>query len=606
MTCVAVFFRLGEFMNKQKQKKEDLLAFAGNYRMLNILGCVLAAISAVLGVVPFIYIWLAVQNVFTVMTTGGELELVSLGIKAVVFALVSMLVYAIGLFCTHISAFRTAKNLRSSALHHLLTLPLGFFTANNSGKIRREIDDCSAQTESYLAHQLPSLTAAMVSPIVAVILLFVFDWRLGLISLIPFLIGMVFMRSMMGKKTMEAMGHYQNALGEMNGTAVEYIRGMSVVKAFGQSVFSFKKFHNSIEAYKEWAVKYTVGQRLPMVGYTVAINANFLLLVPAGILLIGSAVNPEVFILDFIFYVIFTPFLVSGFNKILWSSDQTMLAQDAMRRIRVILDEKPLVEIANPIAPNGNDIRFENVTFTYPNAEVPAVEDVNLEVSEGQTIALVGHSGGGKSTVAMLIARFWDAEQGKIEIGGVDVKNISSKELQNRVSFVFQDNRLFKTTLLDNIKGGKIDATDSQVQSAIKAAQCSDIIAKLPEGLNTVVGTKGVYFSGGEMQRIALARAILKDAPIVVLDEATAFADSENERLIQKALESLLKGKTVVMIAHRLTTVQNADKIFVMQNGKVVEQGNHNDLLKENGIYTKMWQGYQTATEWKIGKEVLA
>lgn len=585
-----------------KQKRNDPLEYAGKARKYSTAGCVLAVCSALLGVAPYLFIWLAVRDAFYYFTRGTAANLWQWGALAVAFALGSMLLYFIGLMLCHLAAFRTAKNLRSAALHHLMELPLSYFSTHPSGTLRREIDECAAGTESYLAHQLPDLTAAKITPVAALLLLFVFDWRLGLLSLLPTVIALLFMIPMMGKKAMEQMQNYQTALGEMNGHAVEYVRGIPVVKTFQQSVFSFRRFHASIENYKKWAVDYTKSQRVPMCGYTVSINGTFALLIPVGILLLASAAAPEVFLLDFIFYILFTPFVATAFNKILWSSDQEMRAQDALRRIKAIINEPVLEDTQTPKHPADYSICAKDVTFTYPGAAAPALESVTFSVKQGQTIALVGPSGCGKSTMASLLARFFDVSEGAIKIGGVDVRQIPIAELTDRIAFVFQKNNLFHASLLDNIRAAKPDATDAEIQRAIDAAMCRDIVEKLPEGLDTMLGTKGVYLSVGEQQRIALARAILKDAPIIILDEATAFADPENEMKIQKAFEILMRGKTVVMIAHRLTTVQNADCIYVLQGGRLAEQGTHSELLLQNGLYEQMWRDYQQSVIWQVGK----
>lgn len=590
-------------MNTNKKKRIDPLEYAGTYRKFSTLGCVLAAISALIGIAPFLFIWMAVRDAFYYFTEGTAAIIWKWGILAVTFALASMVIYFIGLMLSHAAAFRTAKNLRSAALHHLTRLPLGYFSIHPSGTLRRDIDECAAQTEGYLAHQLPDLTAAKITPMAAIVLLFVFDWRLGLISLVPTVIALLFMIPMMGKKSMEQMQKYQTALGEMNGHAVEYVRGIPVVKTFQQSVFSFHRFHDSIENYKKWAVDYTKSQRMPMCGYTVSINGTFALLIPAGILLIAGAAAPEKFLLDFIFYVLFTPFVAAAFNKILWSSDQEMRAQDALRRIKTILAEPVLEESKTPREPEGYALSVENVSFTYPGSDSLALSKLSFSVKEGETVALVGPSGGGKSTAALLLARFFDVGEGAIRIGGVNIRQIGAKELTESVSFVFQNNHLFHASLRDNICAARPEASENEVQQAVDAAMCRDIVEKLPDGLDTILGTKGIYLSGGEQQRIALARAILKDAPVIIMDEATAFSDPENEIQIQKAFETLMRGKTVVMIAHRLSTVKNADNIIVLKDGMLAEQGKHDELLLKNGLYAEMWRDYQQSVSWKIGGE---
>lgn len=444
------------------------------------------------------------------------------------------------------------------------------------------------------------LAGAIVRTIAMIVLLFTFDWRLGLLSLVPMILGFFSMRKMMGKEIEESMRQYENALEEMNNEAVEYIRGIPVVKTFNQTVFSFENFHKSIMKYKNWAVNFTITMRPPMCKFTVAINSIFALLIPAGILLIGTAVNPQKFLSDFIFYIIFTPIITIVMNKIMFSSEDLMMARDGARRINAILQEKPLEECEFPNIVRKSDIKFNHVTFTYPGSDRKALDDISLEIKQGSTVALVGPSGGGKTTIASLIPRFFDVDSGEITIGGINVKNISNEDLMNHVSFVFQNTNLFKTSLYENIKFSKQDATKEEVIKAAKAAQCEEIFDKMPDGINTVVGSSGVYLSGGEAQRIALARAILKDAPIVLLDEATAFADPENEHKIQKAFEVLTKNKTVLMIAHRLSTVKNADKIIVIEDGQIKESGTHEELLSQNNLYAKMWEDYKKSISWKV------
>lgn len=592
-------------MNDNKVKISEILAFGGKFRVLTFLGCILSGISALLSLMPFVYIWFIVRDIFAVFPNVSQAtNLVHYGWMTVFFALGSIVVYFGALMCTHISAFRIARNMRSRALHHIVKLPLGYLSSQGSGKLRRIIDESSGQTETFLAHQLPDLTGAYVTPVAMIVLLFAFDWRLGLISLLPILIGFCFMTKMAGPSIRAKMAEYQNSLENMNNEAVEYIRGIPVVKTFQQSVFSFKNFHDAIMRYKKWVVEYTLSFRVPMTCFTVCINAIFAFLIPAGILLIASAVNYQKFLLDFIFYILFTPYCTVMMTRILFSSENSMLARDALGRINTILNESPLEEPSNPIPPKDASITFDEVQFTYNGASQPAINNVSFHVTQGSTYALVGPSGGGKTTVASLIPRFWDVNSGSVLVGGVDVRNIATEVLMNYVSFVFQDTHLFKTSLLENIRSAKPNASREEIMKAAKAAQCEDIIAKMPNGIDTVVGTKGVYLSGGEAQRIALARAILKNAPIILLDEATAFADPENEHQIQLAFKELTKGKTVLMIAHRLSTIRNADCIIVIKDGVIAEQGSHDKLIAMKGLYSKMWTDYKSSTNWKVGKEV--
>lgn len=581
-----------------------LMTFAGNYKYLTGLGCIFSGISAVVALIPYLYIWMVIKElILTFPNVENAQSIVHYGWMAVISSLVSMLIYFMGLMCTHLSAFRTARNMKTAALHHMTKLPVGYFKRMGSGRIRRIIDDGAGQTETYLAHQLPDLAGAIVTPIAVLLLLLVFDWRFSLISLIPMAIGVTFLSRMMGPGMKEAMNQYQNALEDMNNEAVEYIRGIPVVKTFQQSVFSFKSFHESILRYKNWAEKYALSLRIPMCSYTVSINSIFIFLIPAAILMIGDMAVGEDYVLillDLIFYVLFTPICANMMDKIMYSSENTMTAKDAINRILNIMEEKPFTEPEKPQQPSGDTIEFHDVTFSYKEGAVPALNHVSFTIKSGQTVALVGPSGGGKTTAASLIPRFYDVDSGNITIGGADVRNMRTEELMNRVSFVFQDSRLFKTSLLENIRAAKPDATIREVEKAVEAARCQDIIDKMPDGLETVVGTKGIYLSGGEAQRIALARTILKDAPIVLLDEATAFADPDNEYQIQLAFEEIVRNKTVLMIAHRLSTVCRADNIIVINQGQVEEQGTHEELLAQNGLYARMWKNYQTSVAWKV------
>ena len=586
-------------------KKVTLMTFAGKYRFLTGTGCVLSGISSVIALAPYLCMWNVVKEVVLTWNTGLDgRSLVHWGWLAVASSLISMLFYYGALMCTHLSAFRTARNMKTAALHHLTRLPIGYFKQEGSGKLRRIIDDGAGQTETYLAHQLPDLAGALVTPAAVLVLLLVFDWRFGLISLIPMAAGAFFLSRMMGTGMAECMRQYQNALEDMNNEAVEYVRGIPVVKTFQQSIFSFKSFHDSIMRYKDWAVNYTLSLRIPMCCYSVSINGIFAVLIPAGLLLAGDAARGEAYVttvLDLVFYILFTPVCVTMMDKIMWTSENTVAANDALERILNIIREKPLPEPAVPRKPENHRIEIKDVSFSYNKDGVNALDHVSLTVPQGATTAMVGASGSGKTTLVSLIPRFFDVDRGSICIGGVDVRDMGTKELMKQVSFVFQDSHLFKDSLLNNIRAARPKADKEEVMRAVKAARCEDIIEKMPQGLDTVVGTKGVYLSGGEMQRIALARAILKDAPIVLLDEATAFADPDNEYLIQQAFEKLVEGKTVIMIAHRLSTVCRADCIFVMEEGRVAEQGNHDELLKARGLYAKMWKDYQTSAEWKVG-----
>ncbi len=594
-------------LKKSKQSSlSRIMHYAGRHKTLTVLGCILSAIAAILGLIPYVCVWLVAREILAVypdVTAASGLE--KWGWVAVGFAVANILVYFAALMCTHIAAFRTARNIRRAGTAHVLELPLGFFTGNQSGRLRKLIDDNAGLTEDLLAHKLPDLTATLVTPIAAIIMLFLFDWRMGLLCLLTMVLALVCMMAMMGGKNAGFFHRYQQEIEKMSGEAVEYVRGIPVVKVFQQTVYSFKAFYNAIRSYSDLASQYAMSCRSGQTGFLTCINGAFALLIPAALLLASSGDVRQVTV-NFIFYILFAPACGAMINRIMYMSEAVMEADEAIGRLDEIMGEKPLPATQSKKHPQSAQVVFEHVSFTYPGANRPALDDVSFTVQPGSVVALVGPSGGGKTTAASLIPRFWDVSSGKVSIGGVDVRELNGHTLMDHVAFVFQDTRLFKQSLLENIRAARPDATRKEVLEAAKAAQCGDILEKLPQGLDTVVGTKGGYLSGGESQRIALARAILKDAPIVVLDEATAFADPENEYQIQKAFETLVRGKTVLMIAHRLSTIQNADNILVLKDGKIAEHGTHPQLLAAGGIYADMWADYQRSAQWKVGKEVLA
>ena len=586
---------------KKKSDLQKLLDYAGNFRWLTYASWVLSVISALLALVPFIYIWKIIKEVLDVAPNyENATSLTHNGIMAVVFAVGAMLVYIGALMCSHIAAFRVQANIRKDAMHHIATLPLGFMDGIGSGKMRKTVNEASAATETYLAHQLPDSAGAMATPIGLIALLLFFDWRLGLLSLVPVVLAFLIMSSMTGSKMKKKMEEYQNALDNMSNEAVEYVRGIPVVKTFGQSVFSFKKFKGSIDEYEKWVISYTKDMMLPMMGYTTIINAVFAVLIAAAMIFTSSGVTTSFFV-DLLFYVIITPVITVTLTKIMFSSENKMIVADAMKRIESVLDMKPLEETKTQKHPKDNSIKLSGVKFKYAKATENAINGVDLTVAPGEHIALVGPSGGGKTTLASLIARFWDTTEGQILIGGEDVRDILKKELSETVSFVFQDAKLLKMSVLDNVRLSKPNATKEEVLKALHDAQCDDIAEKLPNGVDTVIGANGVYLSGGEQQRISIARVMLKNSPILILDEATAFADPDNETKVQEAFSAMSKGKTVIMIVHRLSTVTNADRIYVLENGKVAESGTHDTLTKSDGLYAKMWDEYNRSANWKVG-----
>ena len=592
-----------------KQKKPSSLArilgYAGGHKNLTILGCILSALSAVLGLAPYLCVWLVARSILAAWPSlDGAGDLGRFGWMAVWFAIGSILLYFAALMSTHIAAFRTARNIRRAAMTHVLKLPLGFFTGNQSGRLRKLIDDNAGLTEDLLAHKLPDLAATAVTPIAAIVVLFLFDWRMGLLCLLTMVLALLSMCMMMGGKNAGFFHRYQQEIERMSGEAVEYVRGIPVVKMFQQTVYSFNAFYAAIQDYSDLASQYAMSCRTGQTCFLTFINGAFALLIPA-VLLIASGGDVRAALVNLIFYALFAPACGQMINRIMYMSEAVMEADEAIGRLDDILSQQPMEEPKVQKRLADDAVVFDHVTFTYPGADRPALKDVSFSVQPGEAVALVGPSGGGKTTAASLIPRFWDVDSGSVTVGGADVRKLDSAALMGQVAFVFQDTRLFKESLLENIRAARPDASRDEVLAAAHAAQCDDILEKLPQGLDTVVGARGVYLSGGEQQRIALARAILKDAPIVVLDEATAFADPENEALIQKAFARLTKDRTVIMIAHRLSTVVGADKILVLEGGRVTEQGTHGELITAGGLYTRMWADYNQAIQWKMesGKE---
>lgn len=589
-------------MRKQSNLSR-LLDYAGTYRILTYLSWVLAAAGALLALVPFGYIWRILKEVIEVAPQyENAVHVTQYGWMAVAFAVVAVLTYIAGLMCSHLAAFRIATNLRLAMVKHIATLPLGAIEQFGSGKLRRIISETAGSAETYLAHQLPDQAKAMATIAGLLTLLLAFDWRLGLLSLVPVALAFAVMTSMTGKKMQEQMTQYQNALADMSGEAVEYVRGIPVVKTFGQTVFSFKKFKGTIDNYERWVIAYTKQLRWPMIFYTLAVNSVFVFLI-AGAFLFASGGTDGGALLNLLFYIIITPVISLTLTKLMFMSENGMIVQDAITRIDRVLESPSLSSSNAPKHPKDSSVALEHVTFSYDGVK-NALEDISLSIGTGQTVAFVGPSGGGKSTLAALIARFFDPQSGKISIGGVNVKDIDKSELMDTVSFVFQNSRLIKGSILDNVRMGKPNATDGEVLAALSAAQCMDIIEKFPDGVHTVIGSQGVYLSGGETQRLAIARAMLKNAPVLILDEATAFADPDNETKVQMAFNALAKGRTVIMIAHRLSTVVNADRIYVLKEGRLAESGSFAELSGQaDSLFGTMWRDYQQSVQWKVAKE---
>ena len=587
---------------KKQSNFSRLMGYAGGHRIFTYASLVLSAVSALIALIPFLYIWMILRDVLAVAPDYAQaVNIPHYGWMAVLFAVLSYLIYIAALMCSHLSAFRVATNLRLAVSEHLALLPLGFAENFGSGKLRKIIHESTGAAETYLAHQLPDQYNAIATPVGLLVLLLAFDWRLGLLSLAPVVLAFLIMATMTGKQMVEKMRQYGNALEAMSNEAVEYVRGIPVVKTFGQSVFSFKKFKTTIDEYEKWVISYTKDLRLPMMFYTAAVNGVFAFLIAGGLLFTIHGVTPE-FLLNLLFYIIITPVISLTLTRIMYMSENKMVVADALQRIDSVLDAAPVPVSRKPQHPQDGSVTLRDVHFSY-DGKTDVIRGVSMDIQPGQTVAFVGPSGGGKSTLANLVCRFFDVQSGSVRVGGADVRAIPKEELMDTISFVFQNSRLLKGSILDNVRLGRPQATEAEVLAALKAAQCMDIVEKFPEGIHTVIGTKGVYLSGGEQQRIAIARAMLKNAPILILDEATAFADPDNEAKVQAAFAQLAKGKTVLMIAHRLSTVANADCIYVVQDGRITETGTKDELCAQNGLFARMWQEYQASVQWKVAKE---
>lgn len=579
---------------KSESDLARLMNCAGRYKYLSYLSWLLSAVSALLALGPFAAIWAIIRNVLD----SRYDSIVSLGWLAVLLAVASMLIYIAALMCSHLAAFRVASNLRKTLLAHIARLPLGFVGKFGSGRLRKIINESSGAAETYLAHQLPDKAGALATPAGLLAMLLFFDWRLGLLSLVPVVLAFAVMMTMTGARMKRNMGLYQDALMDMSNQAVEYVRGIPVVKTFGQTIFSFRRFKDAIDRYEKFVIAYTKDLMTPMLVYTGAVNSSFAFIIAGAFLLAGDGIS-RTEILNVIFYVVVTPVISVTLTKIMFKSEESMIVHDALTRIDSVLSQEVQEQPACPAAMAGHDVCVDHVTFSY-DGKKKALDDVSLVIGSGQKVALVGPSGGGKTTLASLIARFFDVQEGSIRIGGADVRSVPPAELMRCVSFVFQDSRLVKGTVRDNVKLGRPEADDGQVMEALRRAECMDIIGKLPLGLDTPVGSGGIHLSGGECQRLAIARTILKDSPVIILDEATSFSDPDNEVKIQKAFTGMLEGRTVIMIAHRLTSIVNTDRIFVLDSGKVVEEGSFEELLEHGGLFSRMWNEYSTSIEWKV------
>jgi len=590
-----------------KKKKEFILKrftpYMGKKKALLPLSLILSGFSAVLNIVPFVLVWYITRDILSAPQTINVSNVGNYALLAFASAIAGVVVYFCALMSSHLAAFRVEVGLQKVGMQKIMFMPLGFFDQYSSGKMRKIVNDGAGTTHTFLAHQLPDMAGTIISPIILIVLFLTVDWRMGLASLVPIIMGFITMRFMMSDKGKQFQKNYFDSLEEMSSESVEYVRGIPVVKTFGQSIFSFKRFYNSIIRYKEMVHAYTLLWSKPMSFYTIIMQSAAFFLIPMAIFLVGNGENLALVLADFIFYLLISPIFTMLLMKSMYFQQNSRIAEQAIDRLDNLLSYPAMSYSKNSRPITSHSLEFKNVAFSYEGAGKRAVDGISFILNKGETIALVGASGGGKTTIARLAARFWDADEGEVLVGGINVKDISKKELMNNISFVFQNTKLFKGTLKENVVFGKENVTDQEIKKAIDSSQSREIIENLPDGLDTVIGSKGTYLSGGEQQRIALARAFVKNAPIVLLDEATAFADPDNEHLIQKALKELSRGKTTLMIAHRLTSVHNVDRILVIENGRIAEEGTHEALMIKGGLYKTMWDEYQQSVAWKIGAQ---
>lgn len=589
---------------KKERKKSTLKKFypyMGKRKFLIPLSLLVSVISAVLQIVPFILVWYVVRTILLDQGNEALRDAKFYAMSGFIAAVAAILTYFLALMLSHLAAFRVEIGLQKVGMKKIMSKPLGFFDQNSTGKMRKTVSEGAAIPHAFLAHQLPDLAGTIISPIILIILLAVVDWRMGTALLIPVILGFITMKFMTSSEGKDFEMKYFDSLEEMSAESVEYVRGIPVVKTFGQTVYSFKRFYNSIIRYKEMVYAYTCLWKRPMSVYSVLMQSAAFFLVPAAVIIIGRGENLAVVLSDFIFYLLISPVFGTIIMKSMYFQRYMGMAGQAVDRIETLLEYPDMeYEREDDMGIDKISLEFKDVVFSYPGSENNAVDGISFKINEGETVALVGVSGSGKTTIARLAARFWDVKSGEVLLGGININKLSKRELMDNISFVFQNTRLFKGTIKENIMFGSDSVSENDLENAIETAQAKDIIAHLENGLNTVIGSKGTYLSGGEQQRIALARAIVKNSPVVLLDEATAFTDPENEHLIQKALKELSRGKTTLIIAHRLTTVQDADKILVINKGKIAEAGRHEDLLNKGGMYKKMWDEYQRSIEWKL------